>query len=296
MRSIKILFVLIFIFTASISGYADCHHHEKKSGCNVSCSHGERRVNSQSAQTVYFCTGAYSYAYHSISNCPGLSNCGGQIRYVDENYAINVLGRVPCCRCWSNVAGRCKDDNPYYAGGGGGDDSEAYAILALGIVVASAAILSNDIYVYPAYSFYKGEGNYSSFPSFSNPSISTGWLMGFRKKFKHSALEYGASYLKSEFQNKYRLGYEYPNYIDRWGVHFNFVHHVFYNKTPEWLKVYFGPSVNYVYDFGFGGVIGKEIRLFDRLKFDVRYEWTTQTNQVQAGLIFTYQKKYLWQK
>jgi hypothetical protein len=32
------------------------------------------------------------------------------------------------------------------------------------------------------------------------------------------------------------------------------------------------------------------------LKFDTRYELTSQTNQLQAGLIFNYQKKYLWQR
>ena len=83
---------------------------------------------------------------------------------------------------------------------------------------------------------------------------------------------------------------------NRWGGHFNFVHQVFYNKTREWLKVYFGPSVNYVNYFGFGGIIGTDMKLFDRLRFDLRYELTSQTNQIQVGLIFTYQKKYFWQK
>ena len=88
---------------------------------------------SQFSQTVYVCTGSYAYAYHSRSNCPGLGNCKGDIRYTDENYAVNSLNRVPCCRCWSNVSGRCKDDNPYYSGGSGsgGDNSEAYAYLAI---------------------------------------------------------------------------------------------------------------------------------------------------------------------
>ena len=88
---------------------------------------------------------------------------------------------------------------------------------------------------------------------------------------------------------EYNYGLGYKNEIDRWGWHFNYVHQVFYNKTADWLKIYFGPSLNYVYNFGYGGIVGTEMKLFDRLRFDVRYEWTTQTNQLQAGLIFTYQ-------
>lgn len=262
--------------------------------CSVDHNHNENyetREVSQYSQTVYVCTGAYAYAYHSRPNCPSLGNCKGDIRYTDENYAVNNMGRVPCCRCWSNVAGRCKDDNPYYGGGsgGGGSDDEAYAYLAIAFVTLSAAILSNDMYVYPTYSFYK-----KSNPD-SDISNGTGWIFGFRKTFKHSALEYGASYLKSE--NEYNYGYgSYIDEVDRWGGHFNFVQQIFYNKTPYWLKFYFGPSINYVYDFGYGGIVGTEMRLFDRLKFDVRYEYTTQTNQIQAGLIFTYQKKYFWKK
>jgi len=54
--------------------------------------------------------------------------------------------------------------------------------------------------------------------------------------------------------------------------------------------------VNYLNDFGGGGIVGIEMKIFDRLRFDLRYELTTQTNQIQVGLIFTYQKKYFWQK
>jgi len=71
---------------------------------------------------------------------------------------------------------------------------------------------------------------------------------------------------------------------------------MFYDRTPDWLKVYLGPSLNLVSEFGYGGIVGSEIKLLDRLRFDLRYERTTQTNQLQAGLIFTYQKKYFWQK
>jgi hypothetical protein len=297
MNPIKLIYLLLFFLTFSFNGYAGSHNHKGTTEGTFICENEENNLNVTNSQIVYICTGSYAYAYHSRSDCPGLGNCKGEIKYTDENYAANSLGRVPCCRCWSNVAGRCKDDNPYYGGGsgGGGDNSEAYAYLALAIVATSAIILSNDIYVYPAISFYNPTKN-NNYYGQSNNSVGTGWIFGFRKTFKHSALEYGASYLKSKVDYNYGYGYTNTYEIDRWGGHFNYVHQIFYNKTPDWLKIYFGPSVNYVYDFGYGGIIGTEMKLFDRLRFDVRYEWTTQTNQIQAGLIFTYQKRYFWQK
>lgn len=241
------------------------------------------------------CTGSYAYAYHSRSDCPGLGNCNGEIRYTDEYTATKSLGRVPCCRCWSNVTG-CRDDNPYYGGSyGGGDGSrETYAYIALAIIATGAAILSNDIYVYPAISFHNQTKTNNHYGPQSDNGVGTSWIFGFRKTFRHSALEYGASYLKYKVNYDDGYGDTYQSEIKKWGGHLNYVHQIFYNKTPDWLKVYFGPSINIVHNFGYGGIVGTEMKLFDRLRFDLRYEWTTQTNQIQAGLIFTYQKKYFW--
>lgn len=298
MRQIKFLILYLFIIIFPFLGFAAVHDHSEITTCKKNCENHNVLSNSQNSQTVYVCTGAYAYAYHSRSDCPGLGNCKGEIRYTDEYTVVNSFRRVPCCKCWSNVAGRCKDDNTHYGGGygGGGDNSEAYAYLALAIVATSAIILSNDVYVYPAISFYKRTKSYNYYGQNPNDGFGTGWIFGFRKTFKHSALEYGVSYLKSKVEYNYGFGYAYSNEIARWGGHFNYVHQIFYNKTPDWLKIYIGASVNNVYDFGYGGIIGTELKLFDRLRFDARYEYTSQTNQIQAGLIFTYQKKYFWQK
>lgn len=251
----------------------------------------------KNTQIVYLCTGAYAYAYHSRSDCSGLSNCKGEINYTDENSAVNYYGRVPCCKCWSNVGGRCKDDNPTYGGGGGGgDNSDALAALGIIMIAASAAILSNDLYYYPVQSFYSPfNSNYQTTNSINTKSNS-GSAFGFRKTFDHSALEYGVSYIKTRYDYKNIWGYVTSDEMERWGIHINYVQHLFFNRTPNWLKLYIGPSVNFVYDFGFGGILGAEIKLLDRLKFDTRYELTNQTNQIQAGLIFTYQKEYFWRK
>lgn len=259
----------------------------------VSHSHSDNEISHaiRTDQTVYICTGLYAYAYHSRSTCPGLGNCKGDINYTNENYAINSLNRVPCCRCWNNVIGRCKDDNPYYGGGysSGGYEDNSAAYLALAFITLSAVILSNDVYLYQVNSFYKNIGEYND----------TGWILGFRKTFDKSALEYGVSKLKRN---------SYNSIIDgdhRWGWHVNYVHEVYnhdipwlrtQNNRPNWLKLYIGPSINYVYDLGIGGILGTKVNLTDRLKLDFRYECTTQTNQVQAGLIYTYQKEYFWRK
>lgn len=249
----------------------------------------EHELNESSAQIVYVCMGPYAYVYHSTSECPGLGNCSGEIKYTDESTALNSLGRDPCCRCWSNVAGRCKDDNTAYSGGGGGGgggDNSALGYAALAVVVASVAILSNDIYVYRIASFQKANYNNNI-----NARDGYGWALGFRKTFKKSALEYGASFI-----NSYRYNYYSSDYsTTSTGFHINFVHHIFTNKMPPNLRAYLGGSFNVVQDAGYGGILGLEYLIKGRLKIDARYELTTQTNQLQIGLIFKYQKKYLWQ-
>lgn len=227
---------------------------------------------------VYICTGEYAYAYHNNANCNGLSNCKGDIKYTNENYAVQNLERKPCCICIGNTnANNCKNDNPTYArGGGGGGADDAAAYLGIAIVAFSAVILSNDVYYNYINSFNTGAGR----------------SIGLRKTFNNSALEYGYS----QAQNEDIFGLE-PVY----GFNINYTHDIYKNNTPYWLTPFIGPSINYMslnseYEFGYGGVIGTKMRLSDRFDFDIRYEYTTNTNRLLAGFIFTYQKKYFWKK
>ena len=183
-----------------------------------------------------------------------------------------------CPRCRGTKTVQSSTSSHDYSNVFNNENIDYNAYVYLGIAVASVFIFSNDIYVYPTTSFYKS----------GEQTDGSGWIFGLRKTFNYSALEYGVSYLKSTTNYGYEYRYTEPS--ERWGVHINFAQQIFYNKTPDWLRVYIGPSINYIYDFGYGGIIGTEMRLFNRLKFDVRYERTTQTNQLQAGLIFTYQK------
>jgi hypothetical protein len=240
-------------------------------------------------QTVYICTGQYAYAYHSRNNCPGLSNCGGQILTTDEASAFNSRWNKPCCRCWSNVISNCKDDNPTYGKntyGGSGDEA---SFVAIAIIAGSAIILSNDIYVYRVNSFYKD--NSMNYNNFTHEGSGTGWAFGFRKTFNKSSLEYGMSII----QRKIKYGNNFSNFSEIYGIHLNYIHNIFDSKMPKKLSAYIGPSINTIDDIGYGAIIGANYKIFNRLKVDLRYEYTTQTNQVQLGLIFNYQKKYFWQ-
>jgi hypothetical protein len=301
MKHKYLILIILTYLTLLFPTKASCHKFDLKINKNE-CKTREYKQSEITSQIVYICTGNYAYAYHSRSDCPGLNNCKGQIQYTDENTALNQYGRKPCCRCWMNVGSNCHDDNPNnntsggYGGGGESskDNTEAQTVVALAIVTVGAIVLSNDFYVYPTYSFYKGNTYNGMNHEFENGN---GWVFGFRKTFEHSALEYGASCINfTNNNNNYTYNNTYEEDSKQWGGHFNFAHQIFYNKTPDWLKVYLGPSVNYVFDLGYGGLAGIEIRLFNRLKFDIRYEYTTQTNQIQAGLIFNYQREYFWNK
>lgn len=228
-------------------------------------------------QTVYVCTGNYAYAYHSNSNCAGLSNCKGEIRYTEENYAAYNMKRLPCCRCWSNSKSNCKDDAATYGGGGGGggNDGAAAAIIVGVVIVASAAVLSNDIYAYPTLSIKNG------FTSSSD--LQLGWAFGLRKTFKKSALEYGVSFIRANSIESSTTGF-----------HFSYVHQILSPKKDK-VSFYIGPTLNVLDETGYGGIIGTSYKLLDRLKLDMRYEFTTQTNNLKLGLIFNYQKRYFWQ-
>lgn len=253
------------------------------------CNNGEYST----ARIVYICTGDYAYAYHSSPECPGLSNCKGQIIAVTEYDAVYKYGRKPCCRCWTNTGNNCVDDYRASGGSGGEVNSEAIALVAVAAVLAGLFILSNDMYVYPSL-------NMQGILSSDVEKVGMGWDFGLRKTFRRCAIEYGGSFCfvhMANMQNYYYYYYDYNPKYWYWGAKVSFVHDLFYYKIPDNLHLYIGPSVNYTnHKFGFGGLVGFSWEFVNRLKLDVRYELTTQTNQLMLGLIFKYQKKYLWQR
>jgi hypothetical protein len=173
------------------------------------------------------------------------------------------------------------------------NESHPFLIIGVGILAGELVVLSNDFYLYPSYSFVKG------FFEDQDYVRGIGYIFGLRKTFKHSAIEYGMSI--TTFSDRYYMS-DGTNtwaqyYADKKpGIHINYVHQILYNKTPSWQKIYIGPTINLVNDFGYGGIIGTELKFAKRFKFDVRYEYSSQTNQIQAGIIFNFQREYFWRK
>lgn len=228
-----------------------------------------------SNQTVYVCTGSSAYAYHSRSNCSGLNNCKGEIRYTDEYTARTGLNRKPCCICWSNLYGNCQNDNTSgVESGRNGVNNHANAALGLIIFAGSAATLSNDFYIYKNFEMSKGE------------SLPSSYSLGFRKQFKESTLEYGVSNFKY------------------WSLNLSYLRKVHSLGNQEQLNLFIGPIAN-IYlgptyaqnnKIGFGGVISSQYTLRKIVKLDLRYELTSNTNRIALGLIFHYQDKYFWKR
>ena len=257
-------------------------------------------------QNVVVCTGQYAYAYHSTNNCPGLSNCKGNLYVVTQEDAIYKYGRKACCRCWQNVGNNCHDDNPdNYSNmgtpsntgriGGGGD------FLFDALAIASVVLISNEAYFAPIYSLRNP--TVKELGKDKNVSIQHlsqfGWAFQFRKNFAHSGLEYGFGYTTYWYRiDNGNSTNSVSNTVYR-RFNINYVHDIFYYKLPKRLSIYLGPSINLEGIGGNGGIgliVGSSYKLADRLKADIRYELTSSTHQFALGLQFLYQKKYLWEK
>ena len=153
-------------------------------------------------------------------------------------------------------------------------------------VVAATVLLSNDIY-------------YRRVSSFRNPNPDdtldfrngNGWHFGFRRQFNRSALEYGVS--STGFKSKDEL---YPSVEKNTFFNVNYVHDLNFVRIPKRIVPYAGAGINLGNGAGLCGIAGFYIPVFDRFKFDFRYEIGNKVNQLQFGLIFKYQKEYLWNK
>jgi len=149
----------------------------------------------------------------------------------------------------------------------------------LGVIVGAAGLffISDCVYFYPSY-------NFNSVHDFDKIR----YMFGYRISLNHSAIELGLSYINTNTtiisEGLMDSFIEDPG----WGFHMNYVY--FLSKHYQYKKVnlYIGPTVNYIGKIGVGGLVGSEIKITNWLKFDLRYELTTRTNQLQAGLVFKY--------
>ena len=86
------------------------------------------------------------------------------------------------------------------------------------------------------------------------------------------------------------------NLFENTFLNLNYVHDISFAKFPERIIPYIGAGINLGERAGLRGITGCYIPLFDRFKLDIRYELGNSVNQLEFGLIFKYQKEYLWNK
>ena len=162
------------------------------------------------------------------------------------------------------------------------------AILIGGLAIVGSVILfSNDIYIRPTlnFGFFNKQNQIKYKGGF-------GWSYGLRKQFNRSALEYGVNIIRHKV--------EYPSYTDvKQFTYFNmnYLHNINLKFVPSRLQSYGGLGLNLGGNgIGVSGIIGAYLPLIDRFSLDFRYELGNKTNQIHFGLIFKYQKEYLWNK
>jgi hypothetical protein len=299
-----LLFVITLFIHSNAVGQNLQHLHEKAfiyvpTEETTDCINQDSVVEENSEEgIVYICTGSSAYAFHSYSNCPGLNNCRGSVISIDQTSATsensNYRQRVHCCRCWTGVS-RCIDDNSSNTsknssgGGGGAGAGIVYLVIAAAVIVVGVFLISNDIHIAPAISYYR-PNIYGS--PLSSSDVGIGGVFQLRKRFKNSALEYGVSLFRYE-----NITGNYSNVHHQFGGQISYVHNIFPKKMPHpRFNLYVGPTIKWVNTFGLGGIIGGTYRIADWIHADFRYELTNQSNHFQVGLIFTYQKKYFWLK
>jgi len=209
-----------------------------------------------------------------------------------------------------------------------GSMAEGIAIAVVGGVVGVSALVTyaiyaNEIEAGPVLSFYRS-GEYQKFVNneyyYSNRSSviypGIGMHLMDRINFKHSDMEIGLKSItyrvkierfdteKSNGQTSITHSEHHPKI---WGAHINYLQHLFYNKLPERMCIFLGPSINLFFnevnyytfnlnynetELGFGGITGISYKLIDRVRLNLRYELTTRSNQVQFGISYLYHKKH----
>ncbi len=277
------------------------------------------------SNVVYVCKHYASHSYHTSISCKGLLGCqNGQ--HTSKDSALSYFKRKPCCLCVGGMlaqdSGNCKtDDLPKSkparstsSGGWNGDGcsdlgsgcNDPYAAAIVGsIAVAGLVImLSNDLYV---------GGTYSHYTDFPDPerdgfSVDDHYIYpGFgidahlRKNFEILRLEYGGSYMKHKahyYATSLANGsvYEFDDMKKYFTAYAGMPFYLNGKYSEKSLLFFFGPVFRWNYEPAVGGTLGFHIRMGEFFKFDLRYELTQITSQVQAGFVITYQREYIWNR
>ena len=213
--------------------------------------------------------------------------------------------------------------------GGLGLENLGFAIAGMAAVAAVSIgfpFMANELYLSPVISFYHSSPyeyyyNDSSILYQTNSKISPGLgaAIMVKKNFSHSDLEYGFRYITYNIETIWKDGQKNNNgqmiisttqskySRHMWGVHINYIQHILYNKLPERIDIFLGPSINYfIHNFreslfwdyyerefplGLGGIAGITYKIANGIKLDLRYELTSRSNQVQLGIRGLYRER-----
>jgi len=210
------------------------------------------------------------------------------------------MGRRPCCLCWINAGPQCKVDgyqgkNPRGRGFFGDRGVLEYGVVAISVITLSVLTLSNDVYYSPALSIDSKSVDGKVVAGFAHN-------FGFRKTFEKLAFEYGGVYSSFNYQNSYYENndlYTYSSKHNYWGFNLSFVHDIKRAFIYKNDKVYGGLALsgfNLNNSPGIGFIIGDSYELNNHFKSDFRLFYSQRILQIQLGMIFNYQKKYIWQR
>ena len=160
----------------------------------------------------------------------------------------------------------------------------AAAVFGVGAVIA----YSNDFYIHPTFGRYLNltQGN-------ENNGIGFGMSYGLRKQFTNSALEYGGT--RMSFLPKLN-GTSNGGGTSTLFFNLNYLRNINLNFVPSRLIPYLGAGLNLGQGYGVSLISGIYLPLIDRFTLDARYELGSRTNQFHVGLIFKFQKEYIWNR
>jgi hypothetical protein len=194
-----------------------------------------------------------------------------------------VYNNNPCSDETSNKS------SPFNSGDMGDAGYEAYAIVAVAVVVSAVVLLNNDVYYHPSFSIpFDNNKNGQDL----KPGI--GWDFGLRRTWPKAALEFGFTSIKHKYSVDPLTNYSPVRKKEYFNI--NFLHDINTSKYTGRLMPYAGGGINLIDGVGISGIAGVNYRLFDRLKLDTRLEISNRFAMLKFGLIFKYQKTYLWHK
>jgi hypothetical protein len=248
----------------------------------------------------FYSRGDYNFFDPNTHGTPNERACAFQ-----QGYFLAVLGNAGMTTAYNkavkyvNTHYECQEKQvssfKEYMGTGSGS-SEADAIVGAIVVVAMIGLISNDIYYKPTYYFpYNKKEDLYHFNS------GRGWDIGLRKSWTHADLEYGVirtvndQYeLQKDLSNNESLVFITTQNL--WNFKMNYLHDLNFRTYPSGLMPYVGAGFHLGFNTEINISAGLEYRIIDRLTADVRGTVGHRSSLIQAGLIFKYQKDYLWNK